>query len=58
MKKVHIFVVLALLIAAVGSVSAGLVTDKGAPFYNSFAEGKAAAAKAGEPVLVKFYTEW
>jgi hypothetical protein len=58
MKKVHMFVVLALLFAAVGSVSAELVTDHGAPFYRTLEEGKAAAAKAGEPALVQFYTEW
>ncbi|MBI5266852.1 MAG: hypothetical protein HY851_06425 [candidate division Zixibacteria bacterium] len=50
--------VLAAFVASAASVSAELVTDHGAPFYNTFSEGKAAAAKAGEPVLVKFYTQW
>lgn len=50
--------VTALVLGMAVSAGAALVTNDGSPFYNTFAEGKAAAAKAGEPVLVKFYTDW
>ena len=43
---------------AVSSVSAGFVTDHGAPFYTTVPEGQAAATKAGTPMVVKFYTDW
>ena len=57
MKKRVILSLLALLGAAL-PVSAGFVTDHGAPFYTTVPEGQAAATKAGTPLLVKFYTDW
>ena len=58
MNKKSALVGLALLVAAVSPVSAAYVTDHGTPFYTTVAEGQAAAAKAGTPMIVKFYTEW
>lgn len=58
MKTSRVLAGAALFCAVAVSASAALVTDHGAPFYNTLPEGKAAAAKAGTPLVVKFYTEW
>ena len=58
MKKSATLSLLALSFVAVSSVSAGFVTDHGAPFYTTVPEAQAAAAKAGTPMVVKFYTDW
>lgn len=58
MKKSAVLSLLALSFVAVSSVSAGFVTDHGAPFYTTLAEGQAAATKAGTSMVVKFYTDW
>jgi hypothetical protein len=58
MKTARVLAIVLMLLAVAVSVSATLVTDKGAPFYTTLTEGQAAAAKADQPLLVKFYTDW
>jgi thioredoxin-related protein len=57
-RAARIFTVLLLLLATTVSVSATLVTDKGAPYYTTLTEATAAAKKAGVPTVIKFYTDW
>ena len=50
--------VTAMVLSIAVSAGAELITDHGAPFYNSVTEAAAAGQKAGVPTVVKFYTDW
>jgi len=58
MKMKNVLGLTALAFSMAAGVSAELVTDHGAPFYNDVSEARAAGAKAGVPTVVKFYTDW